>query len=207
MVTKRAMKRGQVVLYQGEAVLNVFVVKQGIARAYIILENGNEVIVALFGPGDYFPETLPGEAIGAAMFYYDMMTDGELEVWTQDVHAKQHHDDAHSYEKTQRRYLGALLHINALAQANALDRLAHTMRYLALRFGVPTTNKSFTQISLKLTQLDLAQLCNLSRETINQELKKLKERNIVVARQKYYAVNVRALMKMIDDDIAVDLTD
>lgn len=204
MVQKRVVSRGQVVLYQGEASPYIFVVKRGVVRAYTIVENGNEVIVAMFGPGDYFPEQTGADALPAAMFYYDMMSDGELEVRSQTDHIKlQVDDDAYLY--SQRRYLGALLHINALAQSTARDRLIHVLRYLALRFGTPVSGKSFTQISVKLTQQDLAQICNLSRETINQEIKYLKEHQVLAVRQKTYTVNLRSLMKMIDDDIVVDL--
>lgn len=200
------MPQGQIVLYQGEASPNVYVVKSGVVRAYVILENGNEVIIAMFGPGDSFPERIAGNSIVPSMFYYDMMSDGELEVWSYEQHAKARQNETDSYEMTQRRYLGALLHINALAQQNAHDCLVHVLRYLCLRFGVPATNKSYTRINVKLTQVDLAKLSNLSRETVNQELKKLKDKNVLIVRQKYYTVNLRSLMKLIDDDIAVDLT-
>lgn len=206
MTQQRVARRGQVVLYQGEASPYVFVVKRGVARAYSIVESGNEVIIAMFGPGDYFPERLAPNDLPPAMFYYDMMTDGELEVRSQDEHDQFQNDDTHAHARARRRYLGALMHINALAQPTARDRLVHVLRYLALRFGVPVSGKSFTRIDLKLTQQDLAQICNLSRETVNHEIKHLKERNILTVRQKSYTVNLRTLIKLIDDDIEINLS-
>lgn len=185
----------------------MFVVKTGVVRAYSIVDSGNEVIIAMFGLGDYFPEATHEGELPTAMFYYDMLTDGELEVRSQADHKAAQASDPSSDVRAQRRYLGALLHINALTQPTAMGRLAHVLRYLALRFGVAVSGKSFTKIDLKLTQADLAQICNLSRETVNAELSKLKQQNIVTVRQKTYTVNVRALMKIIDDTIDVSLSD
>ncbi len=192
------MPKGQIVLYQGEASTSVYVVRKGVVRAYTILENGNQVIIALFGGGDYFPFNTGGEAAIVAPFYYDMMSDGEVELVAPEDFA---HDGDNQLEVMHKRYLGALLHINALAQASAYQRLVHTIRYLAMRFGESTGNKAYTRIPLKLTQQDLAELSNLSRETTNAELRALKKKNVVLVREKLYTINMTQLGKIINDDL------
>lgn len=206
MSTSRITRRGQVVLYQGEVSPYIFAIKSGVVRAYTIVDGGNEVIIAMFGPGDHFPEQTNLDELPAAMFYYDMMSDGELTLLTQREYSQQQAKSSTEHVRSQQRYLGALLHINALAQPTARGRIVHVIRYLALRFGVPASGKSFTRINLKLTQQDLAQICNLSRETVNHEIKYLKDRTILTVRQKNYTVNIRALMKLIDDDIDISLS-
>ena len=65
----RKYRKGQIILYGGEATNAVFVVKSGIVRAYSISENGNEVIIALFGAGDYFPSFHSEHENPIALFY------------------------------------------------------------------------------------------------------------------------------------------
>ena len=55
MVRPKVIRKEQVVVYQGEASFGVHVVRKGMVRAYSILASGNEVNVAIFGSGDFFP--------------------------------------------------------------------------------------------------------------------------------------------------------
>lgn len=183
----------------------MYVVKTGIVKAYSVLSNGSEVIITLFGQGDYFPLSLDADNTTVALFYYEMMCDGELERYSFDEFNDYLQQAMSQSIKAERRYLGALLHISALAQVNAQEKLAHTMRYLALRFGEALSGGVYTRIGLKLTQQDIASLSNLSRETTNIELSKLKSLNIVVVRAKLYSVNLRMINKMIGDDIGQNI--
>lgn len=92
------------------------------------------------------------------------------------------------------RYVGALLHVSALAQQTASLKLAHTLRYLAVRFGEKLVMGSRSKITIKLTQHDLASLSNLSRETVSIELTKLKDKDIIAVKTKYYYVNLAKLV-------------
>lgn len=202
MARERRINKKQIVLYQGEASNQFHLIKEGIVRAYTILESGSEVIVALYGPGDFFPSSaaLSTRAV-FSLFYYETMTSVKVESYTvaefSDVRSSivAEQPDYWSY-----RYLGALLHINALAQLSAYKKLAYTMQYLAIRFGVELTGGLLTRIDVKLTQQDLAALCGISRETANIELSKLKSSGIVTEKEKYYSVNLKSLVKLLGDD-------
>jgi CRP-like cAMP-binding protein len=197
----RTVRKRQVILYNGEATIHVYVVRKGIVRAYTLLNNGAEVIIALFGPGDYFPVNFDRSKAPVSLFYYETMNEGSVETFTV-TEFKSYIDELDSEEDaSNRRYLSSLLHINALVQMSTLEKLSHMLRYLSLRFGAPLVGKTFTRIQLKLTQQDLANLCNMSRETTNIELSKLKEKRIITEKAKLYSVNMKELNKLINDDI------
>jgi len=169
-------------------------------RAYTILENGTEVIVALYGSGDFFPSST---ASGAAfsVFYYETMTAVQVEAYSIDEFTGvKERMFAEQPDYWSHRYLGALLHINALAQVTASKKLAYTLQYLSIRFGTELTGGILTRIDLKLTQQDIAALCGLSRETVNIELNVLKSSGVVSEKSKSYSVNLKALIKRIGDD-------
>lgn len=200
MARIRPVRKNQIILYQGEAITNMHIVRSGIVRAYSILSNGNEVIVAMFGPSDYFPVGGLYGAAPASLFYYETMSDGHIESMTVPEFVEYLSGENDEMVRGSRRYMGALLHVNALGQATAAEQLAHTLRYLVLRFGVPLPGRVFMRIDIKLTQQDIARLCNISRETASIELGKLKNKNIITERAKLYSVNMSLLNKFLGED-------
>jgi len=197
----RDVRKKQIILYRGEATVSVYVVSKGVIRAYTLLNNGSEVIIALFGPGDFFPVNFDPSKAPVSLFYYETMDEGTVETFTISEFKTYKEKLDSEDEDSARRYLSSLLHINALVQMTSLERLSHTLRYLALRFGKPLFGKIYTRIELKLTQQDLANLCNMSRETTNIELSKLRAKKIVTEKAKLYSVNMRELNNLIDDEI------
>lgn len=197
----REVRKKQILLYPGEASVSIYVVRKGIVRAYTLLNNGGEVIITLFGPGDFFPVNFDYSKAPVSLFYYETMGEGTVETMTTSDFKTYKETLTSDDEDNARRYLGALLRINALVQLTSLERLSHTIRYLGLRFGTPLVSKNYTRIEIKLTQQDLANLCNMSRETTNIELGKLKQKKIVTEKAKLYSVNMRELNKFIDDEI------
>lgn len=205
MIHTRDVRKDQIILYQGEATRYIYRVIEGIVRAYTIQNNGEESIVAFYGPGDYFPVGVAYDKAPGALFYYETMTAGTLELYlTEDFTNVILKDAANELDKAAARYISAVLHINALAQASAMEKIMHVLRFLAMRFGVELNGGVYTRIDIRLTQQDIAKLCNTSRETSSIELKKLKEKDVVVERNKFYAVNLAKLNKLIGDEGIVD---
>lgn len=206
MARERRINKKQIVLYQGEATAQYHLIKEGIVRAYTILESGSEVIIAMHGPGDFFPSSTVSSKAAFSPFYYESMSPVIVESYSLDEFSDVYssllaaHPEYWSF-----RYLGALLHINALAQLSAHKKLAFTMQYLAIRFGVELTGALYTRIDIKLTQQDIAALCGISRETANIELTKLKKSGVVTEKSKYYSVNMKALVKLVGDDSMQDI--
>jgi CRP-like cAMP-binding protein len=200
MIREKAVRKEQIILYQGEAVYGVQVIRCGMVRAYTILSNGSEVNVALYGPGDYFPVETAYDTAPGTLFYYEALTDGTIATMNeQEFRAERAANPQTSYEDS-KRYVGALLHVNALGQATAYDKLGHSLRYLAMRFGEPLSGKGFYRIGMKLTQQDLANLCTMSRETVSIELAQLKAKKAVIEKTKLYTVNVPLLNQLLGDE-------
>ena len=69
----------------------------------------------------------------ATLFYYEAMTDCHAEIISQADFAASQAADPNVAASTAKRYVGALLHINAMGQAAAYHKIGHTLRYLAMR--------------------------------------------------------------------------
>ncbi len=206
MIIKRTLRPGQIVFYQGEAALQTFRVTKGLVRAYIIHENGEEATIAYFGPDDLFPIASTFDIAPVTLFYYETVTETSVDVMhRQDLEI---YLQAHPTEEIHRfagRYVVALLHVTALTQTTARAKLAHTLRYLAIRFGERSLDKTKLRIPIKLTQQDVARLCNASRETMSIELGRLKDEGIIAVIEKQYIVHFKKLNDLISDDTAPDI--
>lgn len=186
-------KNKQVLLYQGEASNFVYLIKSGFIKSYTTLPNGNEVIISIHGPLDHFPTIIDASKVPFSLFYYETMTECSLESFSQEEFADYSNEHGTDQYESSKRYLTSVLHINALVQISANERLSHTMQYLAIRFGTLLSGKLYTRIDMKLTQQDIANLCNLSRETTNLELSVLKSKNIITEKNKFYLINMNSL--------------
>jgi len=198
----RTIKKGQLVLYQGEAPPGAFLVKEGLVRALNMSSNGEEKTVALFAPGDYFPIGFIFDKSPVALFFYEAAFDSVIEVIDK-AEFKSRLDRAAATDQLSSLatlYLSALLQVNALGQTKAKDRIARIMQFLCVRFGRSAANDARIMISIPLTQLDIARMAGLTRETTAVELNALKAMEIITVRRKTYYVNLKKLLASMDDD-------
>lgn len=197
----RSHRSRHTLFFQGEATPRIYCVSKGLIRAYTIHENGDDATIAFFGPGDFLPvETSYGIA-PVTLFHYETLVDSELMFYTQKEFEQYLAGENDEMKRFPSKYMGALLHINALAQQSATLKVAHTLRYLAVRFGEKTILQNHKKITIKLTQHDLARLCNLTRETVSGELVKLRKAGLVNVKEKYYFVNLVKLDQQISDGL------
>ncbi len=195
----KKFRKDQIILYQGEATPNIYKIKSGLVKCYTTLDNGNEAIISLFGPGDYFPVVANIENL-FSYFYHETMDDTEVELLRSDDYAAMR-DKPGMLNEHHIKYLGALFHVNALVQPTAYEKLAHTLRYLAIRFGEDMPIKRYRRVKIKLTQQILANIANISRETASLELNKLKKQEIIIEKNKFYLVDLAIVTTIIGDDI------
>lgn len=206
MATLRQFKKSQTVFYQGETPAHSYRIKKGLVRAYIIHENGEEATIAFFGPKDIFPIAAPFGIATVTMFYFETVVDTICECYEGteliEVLEREAKNELHLFAK---RYSGALLHVAALAQNSARHKVARTLQYLAIRFGERLPDGHHYKIGLRLTQHDIAKLCNISRETASIELGVLKSHNVVHERLKRYVVHLEKLGTEIGEDMSADI--
>lgn len=188
-------------LYQGEAPAGAFLVKEGLVRALNMGANGEEKTIALFGPGNYFPVGFIFDKCPVALFFYEAAFDSVIEVIDKDEFKKQLDKSSATamLADLATQYVSAVLQVNALGQTKARDRILRIMQFLCVRFG-QSTEAGYMKISVPLTQLDIARLAGLTRETTAVELNKLKSKKIIKVRHKQYLVDLRKLLASMNDD-------
>jgi len=91
------------------------------------------------------------------------------------------------------------MHINALEQSKAYEKVLHTIHYLSLCFG-NELRKDMVEIPLPITQQDVANFTGLTRETVSVELKKLAQERVILSRNRNYVVLTDRLNELLDDE-------
>lgn len=199
----RNYNSGATILYQGEVPRSSYVIQSGYVKSFNISSDGSEQIVNFHMPGEIIPLGWTFGKMSASMYFFEAMTDAKLILMQREnliEHIKAEPklmESMLSYAVS--GYTAAMLHICALEQAKAQQKILYTLYYLSRKFG-SVGSKKLTDILLDLTHQDIASLVGLTRETTATELNKLKKQGILSYKNKKYRVNTEALIEAIGED-------
>lgn len=199
----RTLKKGWPILYQGEVPRNVFVVKKGIVKVYDISASGEEKVVTFNADGSMMPASWVFSKSPVSLYYYDAFTDCEVyAVPRQPLHDLIYSSPeimAYTLDTYVSLYVGTTMHIFALEQTKAADKLMRILQYLSMRFGKELKPNIF-RVDLRLTHQDLAHMIGMTRETTAVELGKLKKLGIVSYQHQNYIIHVDKLQHLLGSD-------
>ncbi len=199
----RSYSAGSTILYQGEVPRSVILIKSGYAKSFNISSDGSEQIVNFHVPGEVIPVGWLFGKASVSIYFVETMTDSTLLMLPRDItldYICSKPDVMKSMlDSTVSSYTAALLHICALEQAKANQKILYTLYFLARKFG-SVNNRDLTDIKIELTHQDIASLVGLTRETTATELNKLKKSGILSYRNKKYQINTRSLIETMGEE-------
>lgn len=206
----RFFKKGEIIIFQGEAPRNAFIVKSGTVKAYNLSVGGDEKPVAFYSADNAFPASWIYGKVSSAIYYYEAFTP-EVEVHVIDREAfvdfikKRPELLYQELERLLADQLGGSIRLNALQHSRASDKLIYTLHYLALTHGRASgTNK--IELTLDLTHQDFANLTGLTRETAATELNKLKKQGVIdYGKNIPYRLDLNRLMRLLNDQFIADI--
>ncbi len=206
----KTFKKGEIIIFQGEAPRVAFGVKAGIVKAYNLSVGGDEKPVGFYEPGSIFPSPWVYGKMPNAVYYYEALTP-EVSLyavnrveWVKFIKS----NPELMYEELERYItdeLGQSMRLNALQHSRASDKLLYTLHYLALSHGHKIAPQE-VEIDLALTHQDFANLTGLTRETAATELNKLKHKGVIsYDKHKPYRLNLSALVRLLNDQYIADV--
>lgn len=199
----RKLKKGWPILYQGEVPRYAFVVKKGMIKVYDISANGEEKVVTFGSVGSFMPAPWIFEKSPVSLYYFDAFTDCEVyavprQLLTEKIRSSKALLE-YALDKYVSMYVGATMHIFALEQTKASDKLLRILQYLSMRFGVEL-KPGIQRIDLRLTHQDLAHMIGMTRETTAVELGKLRKSNVINYANQRYILNVKKMQQILGED-------
>lgn len=196
----RAYAKGAVILHQDDVPPCAYVVKSGVIKIYDISALGDERLVLFDQAREFFPIAWIVGQRETSQFFYEAYTDVVVyKVPRDDIVAflKKHPDSLYDvYVDFIERYVAFQARILGLEQTKASDKVLFNLDFLTSRFG-KKINDSQTDLSLPLTQQDLANYVGLTRETTSIELKKLERKGVIHKTNSRYVISVKKLRSLL----------
>jgi CRP/FNR family cyclic AMP-dependent transcriptional regulator len=205
----RTYKKGEIVVFQGEAPRHTLVVKSGVVKSYNLSVNGDEKPISFFTELDEFPVPWTFQKAPSAYFYFEAFTDCALYALPREEFVnfvRTHSDQLYRVtEKMIREQIGTAMRLNALQHSRASDKLLYTLHYLTLTHGREVGPRQ-VEIGLTLTHQDFANLTGLTRETTATELNRLKTKGVIsYGKHTLYQVRLDKLRETINDEFIADM--
>lgn len=168
---RRAFRPGEVIFHRDDPGQVLYVIREGKVKICINSPDGHEVVLAVFGPGDYFGELalLDGQPRSASAVAIDMVEVYALQR-SDFINIVIHHPRIaiQVMNMLSRRLRQTDSMIEDLLFLDVHGRVAKKLLDLAELHGVRTPDG--IRIDMRLTQSDLAALVGASRESVNKVL-------------------------------------
>ncbi|KKR59846.1 MAG: hypothetical protein UU19_C0049G0004 [Candidatus Curtissbacteria bacterium GW2011_GWD1_40_8] len=181
----------------------VYFLKKGFVRLYLIALTGREITFNIYKPGTYFPMIW---AIGNLpnFYFFESLTDTVVyRAPREKLLELVKNNPKLLFALTKRTYIGldGIVRLTqALLTENARGKLISVLLVLGRRFGRKETNGDLV-IRLPLTHRILASLANLSRETTSLALEKLQKEKVLTFNK--HSITINKLQKIEEESSIV----
>lgn len=177
--TPSRYSKGQVLLLQGEQSDYIFFLIEGSVKVYTISYRGDEVILHIYKPSDYFPIS---HAVTTTQNKYIYEADSEIVVRRAPLEAirtllKEQPSITLELLKRSYDYINDFLDKQSLLMAgSARNKLIYELVVQCQHF---CNKDSDNHYALDIREKELAARIGLSRETVNREVRKLKKEKLL----------------------------
>lgn len=176
---KQTYKKGEILIRVDEEPSGIFFLSKGTVKMYSISAKGDEIVLNLFKPLSFFPMTWAINGTKNA-YYYEALDEITFhKVPREDVLRFLNDNPIVLFDLLSRVYRGmdgVLTRMAYLMSGNAHSRLITELLIAAKRFGVKGTSGELT---ISMSEKDLATQAGLTRETVSREMRTLKEHQLV----------------------------
>jgi CRP/FNR family transcriptional regulator/CRP/FNR family cyclic AMP-dependent transcriptional regulator len=188
---RRSYQRGEIVFHQGDPGDTLHLVQQGRVKVVLPAESGDEVVLAILGPGDCFGELalLDGEPRSATVVAVES-------VETFALGRNDFLSFIRSNPEVAERLVANLARVIRRANEEVADlafldlpgRLAKKLLELAESQGAPIEDGRGVEITLPLTQEELAGMVGATRPSVNKVLGWFEDQGAIQRRGRRIAV-------------------
>lgn len=195
-------EKGHILVQAGTEIPTIFYIEEGRINQYDITSSGLEVVVNVFKPGAFFPMSAALNNTPNHYFFQAAVPSRVRVVPKADAVQFLKDNPGVALDLLARVYRGVdgvLRRMAHLMGGDAHTRLLFEVLNAAYRFGEQQSDGS---VIIPLTESDLGKTSGLARETVNRELRKLKQGGVVqVGTAGIVVADLTALEKMLDTTV------
>jgi len=179
---RRSLKKGEALFRKGDEGTSLYIVKSGSVKIVLPSSMGDEVAPAILSEGDFFGEMalldgMPRSADVVALEPSELLALNQKDFLAFLKSNEAAIQSIFSYLSMRLRKTDDLLEDAHFL--NISTRLARRLVELSGKYGYQKDEGKPVQIDLRLTQKDLASIVGATRESINKELRILREKGLV----------------------------
>ncbi|MBN2283069.1 MAG: Crp/Fnr family transcriptional regulator [Deltaproteobacteria bacterium] len=179
---RRSLKKGEVLFRKGDEGSTLYIIQEGLVKIVLTSETGDEIAPAILTEGDVFGEMalldgLPRSADAVALEQTELMALSRSDFLDFLKNNEQAIQAVFSSISMRLRRTDDLLEDASFLTIST--RLARRLLELAENHGRTDETGNAVIIDLRLTQRDLASMVGATRESVNKELRILRERGAV----------------------------
>jgi CRP-like cAMP-binding protein len=185
------------IIYQGDKADRIYYIISGYVRMYNITQKGNERTMAILGPG----ESLPLIQSETTQNFYDALTEVEAAYGTYEEIVNRFLADKAYMEVARDASVQIMQRVfdqmEILSNDSAAEKVELALKFLAKYYG--EEHSGYRRIKFKVTHQELANLVNLTRETVSQTINKLEKKKLIRIGDSGYLLVVDASAKNVDN--------
>ena len=199
----REYKKGQIILYPGDVITSVFIVKKGAILLYDIDDSGTTKVLYILGKNSVFPLMSALDTPGAsAAWFYEALEDTELHMIPYaDFRECLHKDDGTIHRKLMQDFMDDVFElvtrINSLSNGTSLMKLSGTLKFLAKKHGKTVAGTNWSRVNFPVSHQLLANMTGLTRETITHSIGTIQKADAIhYTRNSRLSINSKKLKKL-----------
>lgn len=178
----RAYPKGQIVLYEGETPVDLYIIKSGIVKVYDIDNQGNEKILHILKTPAIFPLVFFMGSSNETQSFYTTLTDCELYIIPQEYASKKMQQDNTLALYLMRWFAGEthelMVRLSSMEKSTTRDKLIAALKFLGVYHAKPSTG-NWRQIQFPVSHQLLADMIGVTRESTTMVMKDLQQEKLV----------------------------
>ncbi len=179
----KAVPAGQIIVYEGDPVQQVFVIKQGIVKLHNIDDKGNDKILHLLQPGAVMPLAFySGRQDTTTRWYYTALTDSELYVLANDTLQSAVEKDSRTALYLFNKFSGEvheiIVRLDSLNKSNVHDKVMAALRYF-VACHTKASAQQWRRVTFSVNHQLIADMIGATRESTTVAMKRLADDKII----------------------------
>jgi len=178
----KEIPKGQIIFYEGDSPIEVFIIKEGVVKIYNIDDNGNEKILHLVSSPAVIPFTFFTGNNKPTQWFYSALTDCDLYLLPR--------EQLQSIEKNNpevpvflmnwfsKEVHELLARLDSLGKTNVSDKLKAALKFLAVRHS-KQRRSGWSRVLFPVNHQLLADMIGMTRESTTTAMKELADKKII----------------------------
>lgn len=179
-------KKGETILRSGDLAQGVYLLKKGFVKLCSVSEQGKELTLIIYRPGEFFPVVWAFFGRRASIYSFETLTSVDIQRAPREEFMEFLTSNPDVFMDVTKhiitRFQIALRRMEYLTFGNASSQLASVLLICAKDFG--TAIDAGIEIQVPFTHKDLANLVGVTRETVSIELKKFERAGLIRNRKR-----------------------